>query len=63
MKAEPIIAAAAARGKEGKRLIHQTLPGDDLVPLCGAQAWWGWTRSIPPGLKACPRCASKAARL
>lgn len=65
MKTEPIIAAAAARGKEGKRLIHQTLRGDDLVPLCGAQAMWGWSRftGVAGRLRPCQRCATKAARL
>lgn len=60
---EPIIASAAARGKEGKRLIHLTLPGDEPAPLCGALAVWGWSRTIVARLRPCPRCQSKAARL
>lgn len=63
MRTEPIVAAAAARGKERKRLAHQSLPGDDPAPLCGAQAMWGWSRTVPARLKPCRLCAFKAARL
>lgn len=64
MRTQRIIAAAAARGKENKRRVHLSLPGDDLVPLCRAQAMWGWSRftGVAGRLRPCERCAAKAAK-
>jgi hypothetical protein len=63
MKPDRIIAAAAARGKELRLRVHLSVTGDDLAPICGAQAMWGWGRYHGDKLKPCPRCEAKAERM